>query len=647
MRIEITEPSPESAKNTHFWPETGEFFGRSRGQETEPLIHIPRLMLPLPRARNLLLCCGLFCALTGGAVAQSLTPLGAEFSLSGEIAGDQMLPAAALGANGGWLVWQDNRIDRFGTGIGARRVDASLQGAGSVVKVNKTTIGDQDRPAVALLANGGAAVAWQSGLVPGLSGVYARFLTPAGGFASAEIKVSSATASLQRRYVTNLFAYLNNKLIKRRFAIRETVRVTRDMGGHPAVTALADGSVVIAYDVVRTTRTNGWRLEQRTTLIGGRSYLNDVLRPFSQIGSWGHDVFLRRFSATGQPLGPEVQVNQFALNHQRYPALTVLSNGHLVVSWISEEMVNNILGETRTGTALEIRDRVDVMARVFDDKGQPLGDEFTVNTAAKLCASPTLAPLADGGFVAAWSENTRIKPDSWDVWARAFQADGTTSQDAFRVNTYTVGDQYAPRVASAGAQQLVVWASLGQDGSFEGVYARLLSGGMPVGDEFRVNTTTPSKQMQPDVVAGPTQGFLAVWAGMTQLNAFDIFGQAYSVVPAPAGSLASGPSHEGSATGGGAATTLSPAGLGAADLLRSTGVVGGPGSGLRVALALNRHARELRWNATPGGIYQVQISTNLTVWTNLGEPRTAAAATDMLSLTGGQAAAFFRVIQVR
>lgn len=607
-------------------------------------------MLPLPRARKFLLCCGLFCALSGGAVAQSITPPGAEFSLSGALAGDQMLPAAALNANGGWLVWRDSRIDRSGTGIAARRVDSALQGAGSVVKVNNTITGDQDRPALALLANGGAAVAWQSGAVPGLSDVYARFLTPAGGFASAEIKVSPATASLQRRYVTNLLAYLNNKLITRRFAISEGTRVTRDLSGHPAVATLADGSVVIAYDTVRTTRTSGWRLEQRTTMIGGRTYLNDVLRPFLQIGSWGHDVFLRRFSATGQPLGAEVQVNQFAQNHQRYPALTVLANGHLVVAWVSEEMVNNLLGGTQSGSAPVLRDRVDVMARVFDAKGQPTGDEFTVNTAANICASPSLAPLAGGGFVAAWCENARVKPESWDVWARAFRADGTTSLDAFRVNTYTTGDQFAPRLASTGAQQLAVWTSLGQDGFSEGVYARLLSGGAPVGDEFRVNTTTASKQMQPAVAVGPMQRFLTIWTGVTRRDAFDIFGQTCAVVPAlaPGGELAGDPSTAlGGGTIGGAVTTLSAAGLSSAGLGKTTVAAAGSGNGLRIALALNRHARELRWNATPGGIYQVQISTNLSAWTNLGEPRTAAAATDAVSLTGEQAVAFFRVIQVR
>ncbi len=599
-------------------------------------------MLPLPRARNFLLCCGLFCALSGGAVAQSLIPIGAEFSLGGALAGDQMLPAAVLNDQGGWMVWRDHRLDNSGTGIAARRIDSSLNGAGTAVKVNNTTAGDQDRPAVTLLQNGGAALAWQSSAVPGLTEVYARFLTPSGGFASAEIRVSPATVNLQRRYVTNLLAYLNNKQIVRRFAISEAMRVTRDLSGHPAIATLSDGSVLVAYDAVRTTRTSGWRLEPRTTMIGGRTYLNDVLRPFLQIGSWGHDVFVRRYSATGQPIGAEVQVNQFASNHQRYPALTVLANGNFVVSWVSEERVNN----STFGLALD-PDHVDIVARVFSAQAQPLGNEFTVNTAAHFCGNPSLAPLPDGGFVAAWSENSGARPESWDVFCRTFQPDGTTTHQAVRMNTYTVGDQFQPQVASVGGRQLAVWTSLSQDGSWEGVYGRLLVGGVPVGDERLVNTSTASKQYMPAVAAWPDGRFLALWSGIARGSSFDVFGQVYdstdALAPVPASALADG-GADGSA--GMAALRAASSGTGSAPLPAAGLNAAAARNPLRVGLALNRHARELRWNTSAGALYQVQISTNLTDWTDLGAPRTAAGASDAVALTGAQSVAFFRVFQV-
>jgi hypothetical protein len=56
--------------------------------------------------------------------------------------------------------------------------------------------------------------------------------------------------------------------------------------------------------------------------------------------------------------------------------------------------------------------------------------------------------------------------------------------------------------ARSALDYLVVWTSLGQDGSREGVYGQFVhSDGSLVGGEFRVNTTTIGQQMQPAVVS--------------------------------------------------------------------------------------------------------------------------------------------------
>ena len=58
--------------------------------------------------------------------------------------------------------------------------------------------------------------------------------------------------------------------------------------------------------------------------------------------------------------------------------------------------------------------------------------------------------------------------NSWDIYARPFSSTGVGGT-AVRVNTYLDGDQYAPRISAIGGDYLVVWTSLGQDGSREGV----------------------------------------------------------------------------------------------------------------------------------------------------------------------------------
>ena len=62
-----------------------------------------------------------------------------------------------------------------------------------------------------------------------------------------------------------------------------------------------------------------------------------------------------------------------------------------------------------------------------------------------VCANPSVTPLAGGGFLlAAWSQRS-ARPDSWDVYARSFDANRAPVTVPFRLNTYTYGDQFGPR----------------------------------------------------------------------------------------------------------------------------------------------------------------------------------------------------------
>jgi len=54
----------------------------------------------------------------------------------------------------------------------------------------------------------------------------------------------------------------------------------------------------------------------------------------------------------------------------------------------------------------------------------------------------------------------------------------------------------------------------------------------------------------------------------------------------------------------------------------------------------------LNWNTQPGSTYQVQITTNLTSWNNLGSPRFAPGASDSI-FVGGTPAGYYRVLLQR
>ena len=83
----------------------------------------------------------------------------------------------------------------------------------------------------------------------------------------------------------------------------------------------------------------------------------------------------------------------------------------------------------------------------------------------------------------------------------------------FRVNTYTANDQNLPDIAmSDDGSFAVAWESRGQDGDLGGVYLRRFApNGQPLGDEFRVNTTTGGSQQQPDVAMDAVGNFVVAW----------------------------------------------------------------------------------------------------------------------------------------
>jgi hypothetical protein len=105
----------------------------------------------------------------------------------------------------------------------------------------------------------------------------------------------------------------------------------------------------------------------------------------------------------------------------------------------------------------------------------------------------------------------------------------------FRVNTYTTSVQTDPSVAADSAGNLVVvWHSLGQDGSGYGVFGQRFAGsGIPLGPEFRVNTYTTDNQYSAAVAADTSGNFVVVWTSNAQDGSGPgIFGRRYrQIVP--------------------------------------------------------------------------------------------------------------------
>ena len=626
--------------------------------------------------RKAVLCGCLAAAVPGALPAQSnYVANGVQYLIAGTLPQDQVHPQVALTGSGGYLVWQDNISDGSGLGLSALQLDGGFSGVLSPFRVNSIGPGDQENPQVTLLKSGGAAFVWQGGTL-GFQHIYARFLSASKTWLANDVLVNTFTNNMQ---------------------------IT------PAVATLTNGNVIVTW------------------------------ASYGQVSSSSmQDVYAQILTPTGAKSGGEFLVNQFTSFNQRTPAVAALSNGRFVVAWVSEQ---------ERWTDIAGRPSVDIYARVFDVNGVGVGAEFLVNIGTNICANPSVAAGADGGFMVAWDEkDTSLLTNSWDIFAWPFSSalvGGTTH----RVNTFTFGDQYAPKIAATGTDYFVVWTSMGQDGSFEGVYGQVLHGdGSSWGGEMLINTTVINGQIHPCIASDGGGRFLVAWSGYVGANGFDLFAQRFAqfapplaamnaplvYVPfvvnnriyqpqievfwspqtglavdhyevyvdgggSPSASLTNNIWLMTAANGLGAGTTHSfQVSYVAADGRRSppspattastwSGISyygvpvewmerywgdswppatvplapGGPtplqafmtganpldpGTWLRTALSHDPQGNYLNWNPQPGLTYQVQYSTNLGTWVNIGTPRFAAGNVDSIYIGGNNNLGYYRVL---
>ena len=348
--------------------------------------------------------------------------------------------------------------------------------------------------------------------------------------------------------------------------------------------------------------------------------------------------------------------------------------------------------------------------------------------------------------MAVWAERDRFGgTNGWDIWGTAFSSAGIRGP-ARCVNSTRFGDQYLPRVSWDGMDYMVVWTSLGQDGSREGIFGQFLhDDGSWDRAEFQVNTTWLSQQIEPSVASDGQGRFLAAWSSFTgTANGFDLRAQRYVNVaqPLPAmnapfvyvpfvvtngayqpeiqvswpvqaglsidhydvyvdgvsavalttniwlmtNGLAVGSTHDfqvdyvttsgrrsplSSATQAtawdkriyrGAIPTawmelfwadgdpwpkpndpLAPGGPTLLQVFLTGGDPTNPATWLRTAIIHTAEGYFLTWNSQPGLTYQVQTSTDLKSWANLGSPRFAGGAVDSLYI-GLSRAGYYRVM---
>jgi hypothetical protein len=391
------------------------------------------------------------------------TPQGPEFRANTFTTGSQSTPGLATNIAGDFTVAWESPQDGSGTGIFAQRFAAGVP-IGPEFRVNTFTTGNQFASAVASDITGNVMVVWTSELQDGSGlGIFGQTFSSNGVPSSAEFRVSSygtgdqfGPAAAGDKSGAILVVWTSDGqdgsgqgVFAQRFApfgtpLGPEFRLNTATAGNqvsPSVASMQSGTFVVA-----------WESE-------------------GQDGA-GLGVFGQRYSASGNPIGPEFRVNTFTTGTQRAPAVGA-AFGSFVVVW---------QGDGHEGPGYG------VFGQRFANSGAAAGPEFLVNSFVTGAQSgPTVADDVNGDFVVVWASPDQ-DGDAAGIFGQRYLVSGAPLGSEFRVNTYTTAAQSRPAVAVSFAGNFaVVWASDTQDGAAYGVFGQRYTQIVPVELEaFRV-----------------------------------------------------------------------------------------------------------------------------------------------------------------
>ncbi len=186
---------------------------------------------------------------------------------------------------------------------------------------------------------------------------------------------------------------------------------------------------------------------------------------------------------------------------QTDPSITTLTGGQTAVSWV------------------DYNDNT-IKFRVFDAAGLPLTASVIVDDEAFSSGVPEVPPqivgLANGNFLIVWHESG--EPDSGDqsgyaVRGLIYSATGTPQSGLLLINTLHTGDQSFPDVvATPDGGFFVSWTSLpsGINADIRGL--QFGSGGVRIGAEITVNTTTSGVDFEPHMTVLSDGRIVVVWS---------------------------------------------------------------------------------------------------------------------------------------
>ena len=371
-----------------------------------------------------------------------------EFQINTHTSSDQKLAAIAMDAAGNLVVvWSSYLQDGSSNGLFGQRFDPNCTPIGDEFQVNATTAGNQTEASIAMNDAGDFIIVWHG---PSINeeDIFAQRFDPNGQPLGDELMVNTYTQGKQQY---------------------PKVAISRD-GAFAVVWESEKPEAQTTIVSFRTFDVNGLAIgeEFNVNSIANCRYPDVAMDPNGNFAIvWMEDrssnsIMAKLHNADGTAKTVPFDVSTIKFSSVTRSSIAMDANGYFVVAWDGDP----------DRASLD-----DIHARLFDPNGSPLGEQFIVNTTlAEAQQYPQVAMNNKGEFVIVWETEIEAHTTKRDIFARLYDSLGQPVGEEFQINTFVEGDQRYPDVAvSDNGVFVTVWQSDGQDGSGYGVFGEIKS----------------------------------------------------------------------------------------------------------------------------------------------------------------------------
>ena len=201
------------------------------------------------------------------------------------------------------------------------------------------------------------------------------------------------------------------------------------------------------------------------------------------------DTFGRFYNAAGNPTGPKFHLSTSATGGETSASVTRLGNGNFLTIW----------SDTRNTSGLNVS--TDIMGRIVNASGAPVGAEFVANSATSgIQLGTDLLALGDGRAVAVWATGTASlgRVDTTGLKGRFINSAGAPAGSEFSIDTIANGSEYEFKtlelLALGNGGFVALWEE--DAGTTEQIhFQRFASTGAKVGAEVTVESVSGDRHI--------------------------------------------------------------------------------------------------------------------------------------------------------